>query len=274
MSDILRDLSTASLVTAIEQNLFSLISAFRGWPRAEVHMEAEIQWSITDIPFPLFNSILDARLSPNTVDPTIQSILAQAKTRNVPLLWWTGPTSRPIDLEAHLQHHGFISAGRVPGMALGLAHLSDMPPTPPGFTVQLAKDTATLNQWSQTCAAGFDMPAFVAEALSDFMRYVPSDIILAYIGWLDNKPIATSLLMLASGVAGIYNVATLPEARRQGIGALMTLAPLREARARGYQVGILHASEMGIGMYRALGFQQYCEIGQYVWLPEDQSAAG
>lgn len=274
MDDILQDLSTPSFISAIEGNLFATMSAFRKWPRAEVHDEAEIMWSMTDIPFPLFNSIMRAQLPPERIDTTIQTIIAQAESRNVPLLWWTGPTTQPAELGRHLERHGFVSEGQMPGMAVDLANLKENPPMPSGLTVQQVRDDETLKQWSQVCAAGFGMPDFAADAFHDFMCHVDPDTVLAYLGWRNDQPVATSLLVLAAGVAGIYNVATIPEARRQGIGAIMTLSPLRDARDRKYKVGILQASEMGVDVYRSLGFQEYCKIGQHIWSPGHKQGAG
>jgi GNAT superfamily N-acetyltransferase len=77
-----------------------------------------------------------------------------------------------------------------------------------------------------------------------------------YLGWWQGAPVATTSLFLSAEVAGVYFVFTLPEARRQGIGAAITLAALQEARQLGYNIGVLGSSVMGYPVYRRLGFQQ------------------
>lgn len=272
MDDILVDLSVPSLTSAIERNLFAIVSAFSKWPRADVHEEAEVLWSMTDIPFPVFNSVMRAQLTPTRIAVVVDSITAQAKSRNVPLLWWTGPTTQPADLGKYLESHGFVSAGDVPGMAVILENLNENISMPDGFTIQQVKDNETLKHWGQVSAKGFGWPDFAGEGFYDLLQHVDPNSIWAYIGLLNGEPVATSMLALGAGVAGIYNVATIPEARRQGIGALMTLIPLHEARRIGYKVGILQASEMGVKVYRSLGFQEYCKIGQYIWSPQQVGA--
>jgi len=269
----MRIISDKLFISSIEDNLFSTLLAFGQWPRIEVHDESDILWAISDVPFPLFNSVMRARLAPDKVEVAIQNRIAQAKSHHVPLLWWTGPATQPPDLGDHLERHGFIHEAHMPGMAVELAKVPKGLPVPRGLIVRQAKDPATLKHWSQACSDAFGMPEFVAEAFHEVMTHVAPNTFRAYLGWLEGKPVATSLLTLAAGCAGIYNVSTIPQARRKGIGALMTALPLQDARAEGYTVGILHASEMGVGVYRSLGFQEYCKIGQYVWPGEQTDEA-
>jgi GNAT superfamily N-acetyltransferase len=265
MDKILNDLSKPNLIAAIENNLFEIVHCFRQWPKAEVHEDVAIKWSITDIPFPLFNSVVRANLLPEKIVPTIQFLIEQAKSSNVPLLWWTGPQTFPADLGRHLEEHDFVKEEDMPGMAVELAKLKENQTMPIGFHVERVNDDETLKLWCQVTGKGFNMPDFVVEAFYDFINHVGREQMQVYLGWIDDKPVATSLQFLAAGVAGIYNVSTIPEARHRGIGAVMTTYPLLEAHSIGYQVGILAASQMGVNVYRSLGFQELCTIGQYVW---------
>jgi GNAT superfamily N-acetyltransferase len=274
MNNISDDLSAPSLASAIEENLFAAIRAYSKWPRAETHDETEILWAITDIPSSAFNHVARAQLAPSQIEATIASVIAKARSRKVPLSWWTGPATQPADLGRYLERQGFVSDGEMPGMAVILENLNENASMPEDFSIQPVADNAALKQWGQVCAKGFGMPDFVGEGYYDFIQHADSSRIRAYIGVLNGEPVATSLLFLAAGVAGIHSVATIPAARRRGIGALMTLTPLCEARRMGYKAGVLKASKMGAGVYRSLGFQEYCRVSVYGWTFEHESRAG
>ena len=74
----------------------------------------------------------------------------------------------------------------------------------------------------------------------------------------EGKPVATSTLMAEAGVAGLYNVGTVPDARRTGLGRLVSLAALAAGREAGYRVGVLQSSRLGEPVYQAIGFEQRC----------------
>ncbi len=230
----------------------------------EVCESVDIQWMITSIPFPLFNSVFPARLAPNHINSAVQSIIMRARARDVPVLWWIGPQTQPADLGQYLEASGFTCVERAPGMAADLMALNEDWASVPGLDIRRVSDADTLREWCQVSVKGFEMPGFVTGAFFDFINCLGTGLCGPYLAYLDSRPVATSLSILAAGVAGIYNVTTIPEARRKGIGTLITLTGLRDARAMGYRVGILQASEMGVGIYRRLGFHEYCRVNQYM----------
>ena len=266
MNEILKGLSAPSLVTAIEANLFEFFKLFEQWPRAEVHDNLDILWTITDIPFPMFNAVFRAHLS--DPDAAIEAAIGRCRCRNVPMMWWTGPSTQPTKLGITLEASGFTGE-EVTGMAADLRSLPREVSVPPGLVIQRVADIETMKKWCHVLCVGFEIPDFVGEAFLDLFRSIGFDsqsTVRHYVGWLNDEPVSASSMFLGAGVAGIYCVATVPEARKRGVGSATTLMPLHEARMLGYQTGILHSSHMGVNVYHGLGFREYCKLGRYVWL--------
>lgn len=267
MEKILKDLSESSLVDAIEANSFEIFKLFEKWSQVEVHDSPELLWTITEIPFPLFNSILRPRLSPETMDDAIDEAIARCKLKNVPMLWFTGPSTKPVDLGSRLLERGF-QFWESPGMAVELDSLPEKLQLPPNLVIERVEDDENLRKFCQVFCEVFEMSEIVEDAWFDLylsLGFDPSLPIRHYLGSLNDEVVATSTLFLGAGVAGIYNVSTLEPARRKGIGSAMTTFPLLEARGLGYRAGILNSSEIGFNVYHRVGFQEYCKIYQYVW---------
>jgi predicted GNAT family acetyltransferase len=83
----------------------------------------------------------------------------------------------------------------------------------------------------------------------------------------NGRLVATSLLYMADGLAGIYCVATLPDERGKGLGAHVTAEALRKAHVLGYRVGVLQSSPDGHSVYLGLGFADFASIPLFVRMP-------
>jgi GNAT superfamily N-acetyltransferase len=151
-------------------------------------------------------------------------------------------------------------------MAVELAALQKHTGIPAGLTIIPVEDGRTLKKWVHVASVGFGIPEDVEAVWYDFFDVAVCDSpFRTYLALLDQEPVATSQLFTSAGVAGIYNVTCLPQARGQGIGAAMTLGPLLAAQEMGYHVGILQASSMGYNVYRRLGFQDFGKLSVYLW---------
>lgn len=268
MSKIVQDLSSTALASALEANMSEFYADWGRTPQGELYEDSDLVQVITGIPFALLNGIFHARLAPDTVDATIEATLARIASRHVPMYWWTGPATRPPHLGTYLERHGFIHAGDSPGMAVDLLALNEDQPTLTDLAIECVENIETLRTWARVAWIGTGFPETSQDAFIDLevsLGVAPNTSRCRYIGYQSGVPVATSAMVLHAGVAGIFAVATLPEARRQGIGTALTLAPLRDAREMGYRVGTLQSSEIGFSVYRQLGFQQICEMGLYLW---------
>lgn len=264
---MLPNLTKASFITAIEENQFSFFSLLGRWSELEFQDTPELLWTLTNIPFPLFNSLMRTKLSADEVDNAIDAAISRCKTNNVPMMWWTGPSTQPADLGEKLIDRGFKQSDS-PGMAADLDILPEKSEAPEDLVINRVDNDEDLETWCRVMCEVFGMPNFVGTALFDAYHSIgyESQVPLSnYLGSINNEAVAVSSLLLGAGVAGIYNVATIESARSKGIGAAITIKPLVDARIQGYRVGILHSTEMGFNMYSNLGFQEYCKISQYVW---------
>ena len=258
-----------------EANLFEFLLLLHQWSQVRVHVEPGLTWSISDIPSPLCNSLWRTQLACDEVDGAIETAIARGRARDVPLLWWTGPTAKPDNLEIRLLHHGFVDIGDIAGMKADLSTLDKAGVhSHSGLTVEQVRDTETLQEYCHVLTTGFGEPASAAEAWLDWLTTLglETDVSLRhYLGRVDAEPVGISSLFFGAGVAGIHNVATLPDTRRQGIGTAMTLAAAHDARAAGHRTAVLQATELGYNVYRQLGFRDCCRIGRYVWANEKEN---
>lgn len=269
----LQDLDPEAVAHIIEAHLWELHWLLERWPRVEVHDDPDALFFISGIPYPVFNTVMRARLISGQSWARIETIIAHFRARGAPLLWLIGPQSRPPNLGAKLKKHGLVHIEDATGMAVDLAALS-APELPPGLVIRRVDHEEPLEYWSTIATTAFELPEFVGEAFYESgvsIGFADDRPATHYLGLLNGKPVATATLMPGSEVAGLHNVSTLPEARRQGIATAMSLTALHAAYARGYHTGVLHTPQSALHLYERLGFQRFCTFGYYVWMGPNHS---
>jgi ribosomal protein S18 acetylase RimI-like enzyme len=261
--------STDEAVAAIDANFLEYWrTVCRHLPTAELHDGPDAVWFVTGIPFFPFNQVLRATFRPEAADARIDALLAQLHARRVPFCWNVPPTSRPADLAARLDARQHERTNDMPAMTLDLARPLDGPAPPERLAVTRVRDAAGLGQWATAYRDAFGLPQAFVDALGGAyagIGFADDAPFRHYVGLLDGEPVACSTVFFHDGVAALWHIATLPAHRRRGIGAALTVAPLRDARELGCRTAALFASEMGAPLYERLGFRERFRLIQFGW---------
>jgi len=247
----LKNPNQSEIEHAIEFNLYDFF-------RAMVHIDPEdIQYGETEefsrfstgIPFYFFNGVINSHISSEIAIKKIKDNITFFEKRQVPFLWVLSPSSTPKNMGELLIKNGFI-LDKLQGMAYNLKILGIESALLNEVEIIKIENMETLKVWNDTILTGFAFPSASA-----------------FLAYYDGNPVASSLVLYKAGVAGIHLVTTLEEARGKGIGTAITRAPLNEAKKLGYEIAILHSTEMGLNMYKQMGFKEYCTIELFIWEP-------
>lgn len=210
----------------------------------------------TGLPFAFFNGAFvlpgaDARTALVAAD-------AFFAERPVPYLFRVSPDCP--DVAAAVAERGMKEAPALPLMALEIP--AAPPPPPAGLELERVDDAARLGRHAALLAASFEVPL---DVMVGFVADVPlrDPRFLAFNALLDGEPAAASAVYVADGVAGVYNVATLPHRRSRGLGAAVTWHAVREGALRGASTAVLQPSPMGLPVYQRMGFAVVAEWRQF-----------
>ena len=138
-----------------------------------------------------------------------------------------------------------------PGMVFRPAAV--LPPPAPGVTVRAVDGPLALEEHLEVHVRK-GLSAELAQRMFCASFAADPDVRL-FTAYLDGRPAGTSLAIRTGDVSGVYNVGTLPDARRRGVGAAATWAAVAAGWEWGCATIVLQSSEMGFSLYRAMGFR-------------------
>jgi GNAT superfamily N-acetyltransferase len=161
---------------------------------------------------------------------------------------WSLDPAQPADLGVRLLARGFQPGWRPHWMALELRQVQTHHPFPKGLTIVRDNDRALTAVPNLPYARVVVPRAQEAAFPGQWMRFVAS---------IRGTVVGQSVVFLTCGewgVAGIYHVGVVPQARNKGIGKAVTLAACLYARDLGYRYAVLNSTDAGRPAYRQLGF--------------------
>ena len=249
--------SKEHVIHQIELNLWETWSNFGRGPGCTLHDEEDTLWFETPIPTLPYNTVLKFQAQQD-VERKIDHLISRYKERNVSILWIVHPSHLPPDLPELLQKRGLQEIEIAPGMARSLENLPETPPIPEGVEIREATEDNDLIELYGLAAWRWGVPdeyrLQLRKMIEKFQIGERTSNARFWLAWKDGVPISKIGLYNGSGSAGIYGVATKPEARGLGIASILMVTAMKAARDMGHKLAVLDSSPLAENLYKRLGF--------------------
>ena len=201
---------------------------------------------------PSFNRVMGLGRYGIVTDSTLDVVISRLEQSTAP--WWFQIPGDVQDggLRDHLQARGLSRVAKLPVPAL-FATDWERPQMDQAITVHTVSRE--------------DIPAFV-DLLITIFEFSPSvrdwlllvsahERVTNYVGLWNDVPVATGVLIEASGVAGLYSGGTVREFRRRGLQSALIATRVKEAIDRGLLMVCSETESAANGSYRNMARQGF-----------------
>jgi ribosomal protein S18 acetylase RimI-like enzyme len=158
-----------------------------------------------------------------------------------------------------LERQGLRHSTDLPGMTADRI----LPPVRPlpSMDVRRVRDRRTRDAFCEIGSICFHVPIHWFREV--FENELVWDRFASYVGYVNGEPVSSVALVIAGGVTGVYNVATLPGAQRRGYGEAIMRHALDETRRDNGSPVILQSTAAGFRLYERMGFRTVTRVSVY-----------
>ena len=179
---------------------------------------------------------------------------------------WVNQAQLHPAVTQHLAALGLSPQNEEVGMALDLMTWQPIISTK-HENIHQVTDSDSLQEYSRVIAANWSPPdpAVMQYYASTADHYLSGQLGATLFTYRqEGDPLATvELFATDAETIGIYGLATLEDARGQGIGSALMTKALNWAKEHGYKRVVLQASADGLGIYQKLGFEEHTVYYEY-----------
>jgi len=170
-------------------------------------------------------------------------------------IWVRGDQAEDRDLVAAAEAAGLQLVYAMPEMTLG--EKLEQPELPSGAELRKLTEVEQATDFWRVAIASYGSIGFPPEVFTGYTDHAGllAGNVVAFLALLDGEPVGIAMTMVSHGVAGIYWVGSLEQARGKGIGRAVTVAATNAGFDLGADVASLQASPMGKPIYEAMGYK-------------------
>jgi hypothetical protein len=170
-------------------------------------------------------------------------------------IWVRGGEAEDRDLAAAAEQAGLQKVYEMPEMTLKAP--VEASPLPASAELRQLTTGEQADDYWHIAAASYASLGFPAEIFRGYTNHrgLLADDVVAFIAYLDGDPVSIAMTIVNHGVAGIYWVGSLEQARGKGLGRAVTVAATNAGFELGAEVASLQASTMGKPIYEATGYE-------------------
>lgn len=257
--------SRIEILNAMEANMHLHMTYFAKYlPIMHLHYEPGVTIVVSDISDTLFNYVLGAHFDEKNANEKVAFVLKLFQSKKRPFSWWISERDTPDTLPSLLIKNGLSFKEDTIGMFLDL-HKKPFKRRIEKLSIQRVLSQRSLKDFTDVMASMGGNP----QLYEQFFIIIPPALygegasFEMYVGYIEEKPIVTGILVLHANVGGIYYVMTHPEYRKQGYATEMMLSLVIRIQDVGYHLATLQASAHGRGLYQQLGFEPICRFVEY-----------
>jgi ribosomal protein S18 acetylase RimI-like enzyme len=127
------------------------------------------------------------------------------------------------------------------------------------LTLRRVTDNETLKTWLEISSEAFNYEIDAAV----FQTLLNDQDIEIYLGEVDNKPAVSALLLKTGKVTGLHQMGVKSTFQGQGLGKKAMHLLIHRAAQQGSDYMMLQASEMGLPLYKSVGFDSLFTLSHY-----------
>jgi ribosomal protein S18 acetylase RimI-like enzyme len=179
-------------------------------------------------------------------------------------VWVRGGQAEDRDLAAAAEAAGFQLVYEMPEMTL--PEKLEPPGLPPGAELRRLTTVEQAPDFWRVATTSYASIGFPPEVFAGYTNHAGllAENVVAFLALLDGEPVGIAMTMVSHGVAGIYWVGSLEQARGKGIGRAVTTAATNAGFDLGADIASLQASPMGKPIYEAMAYETAFEYQMFM----------